>query len=665
MCKNNPHINKILFVLYFTYFFVQFFYAQPDLTIGNYTINPLNYSKGQSLTFTITIKNIGNQTSNMCKVAFYLNSAISYSNATVLNVINIPSIPPNGNYTFPFIYPIPGNYPDNGTNYILLKIDHSNLVNESNENNNNFYLTQSINISSSVVNEIHLPYPILFIHGLNSSSDTWNPLLGSLQAYYGWSYGGRIDACLNMDNNNSFCSISDYNMFTNINGIQNADMYTLNFDVEPNGTPFNNTVLSNQSAIYKQGYAVRDAINLILQKTGKNKIVLVGHSMGGLASRQYLQNPNYYQSDNKHHVAKLATVGTPHGGSNASLYGLEGFVGLDDYSEAVRDLRTSYWSLFGSLPGVYLFGGSENLIQNYDTYYNYDVNCNGNQYDVIIGLNAKPIPPDIDYSCIIGSGGLNSGDDVVPDYSANLNNFYPNIADTFNLPDNSLFNVWHNHIHTFPSYNTMNIDEPDVPTLAYQIYPNNKYWFIHSRQPQDKPNIDIDYFKIKIPYVSLFQLKLWDISHFYTQCQIIDSTTNLPAFNFTANGRNFLDTSINLSPNTYYLKFSSIPNDFSVYYPICFSYQTSNITSINELTNTNVSDLIKVYPNPASQFLTIQSPFDFNSLKIFDLTGKQIYENTTITTNLYNIDLSEIPSGFYTLQIYFNNNFVVKKFVKQ
>jgi len=40
--------------------------------------------------------------------------------------------------------------------------------------------------------------------------------------------------------------------------------------------------------------------------------------MGGLASREYIQNTSNWQSDNVHHVAKLLTVGTPHGGSNAS-----------------------------------------------------------------------------------------------------------------------------------------------------------------------------------------------------------------------------------------------------------------------------------------------------------------------------------------------------------
>lgn len=642
------------------------FQAQSDLTIGSYTINPTIYSKGQSMTFTMSVQNIGNIVSAKTKVAVYLNSSITFSNATVLNVVSIPSIPANGTYTFPFLYPIPGNYPDNGTNYILIKIDVGNYNNELNENNNNFYFVQPINIQNTVVNEIHLPYPILFIHGLNSSSDTWNPLLGSLQAYYGWSYGGRLDACLNMDGNNTTCSINDYFMFTNLNNIQNADMYTLNFDVNPNGTVFNNAVLSNQSAIYKQGYAVRDAIHKIMQKTGKNKIILVGHSMGGLASRQYLQNTSYYQTDGKHHVAKLVTVGTPHGGSNASLGGLEGFVGLDDYSEAIRDLRTTYWSITNAIPGTFLFGGIESLIQNYDTYYNYDVNCNSTQNDAIVGLNAKPLPHNIDYSCIIGTGGLNSGDDVVPDYSANLNNYYPGIADTFNLLDNTLFNVWHNHIHTFPSYNTMNIDEPDVANLSYDINPNNKYWFIHSRQPQDKIPVDYDYFKIKIPYLANFNLKLWDISSFNLHCSIKDSASNSTVFSFSSNGRTYIDTSVILSPKTYYLIFRSLPNDYSVYYPMCFSYSINNITSVAELTPAIISENVIIFPNPGNMFVQVISPVAMHSLSIIDITGKKIMHIENIHTKEYSLNISDLPPSFYYIQIEYPDHYTItKKIIKE
>jgi len=78
-------------------------------------------------------------------------------------------------------------------------------------------------------------------------------------------------------------------------------------------------VLSNQSAIAKQGVALKVVIQHVLSLTGRDKVILMGHSMGGLASREYLQNPdNWTDPYINHHVAKLVTTGTPHGGSNST-----------------------------------------------------------------------------------------------------------------------------------------------------------------------------------------------------------------------------------------------------------------------------------------------------------------------------------------------------------
>ena len=51
--------------------------------------------------------------------------------------------------------------------------------------------------------ESKLPYPMIFIHGLNSSSDTWNASLNYFDSQYGYTYGGRFDFCLNADGNNA------------------------------------------------------------------------------------------------------------------------------------------------------------------------------------------------------------------------------------------------------------------------------------------------------------------------------------------------------------------------------------------------------------------------------------------------------------------------------
>lgn len=139
---------------------------------------------------------------------------------------------------------------------------------------------------------------------------------------------------------------------------------------------------SNESAIYKQGYALGEMIKSAGRQPGKEKVILMAHSMGGLESREYLQrtdasgnhiwwvDPN---SSDGHKVAKLVTTSTPHRGSN-TMGNISGFAdheedstrdGLPDLtSEAVRDLRYSYGCGFLDLddcPGNYLFGETKTI----------------------------------------------------------------------------------------------------------------------------------------------------------------------------------------------------------------------------------------------------------------------------------------------------------------
>lgn len=65
---------------------------------------------------------------------------------------------------------------------------------------------------------------------------------------------------------------------------------------------------------YAEGIAQR--IDEICAATGVEQVILIGHSMGGLASRAYLRR---YGRDK---VAKLVTLGTPHQGSHLARFGL-------------------------------------------------------------------------------------------------------------------------------------------------------------------------------------------------------------------------------------------------------------------------------------------------------------------------------------------------------
>ena len=58
------------------------------------------------------------------------------------------------------------------------------------------------NKSTNVYATPQIPYPIIFIHGLNSTSNTWNSFANDLINNYGFQFGGRFDFSLNADGNN-------------------------------------------------------------------------------------------------------------------------------------------------------------------------------------------------------------------------------------------------------------------------------------------------------------------------------------------------------------------------------------------------------------------------------------------------------------------------------
>jgi uncharacterized alpha/beta hydrolase family protein len=274
-----------------------------------------------------------------------------------------------------------------------------------------------------------LPNPIILVHGWSGSSSTWDKFSNYLDTQ------PQLTVDRNSLNFNLNC---DYNRYTsNLNAdvcdnsssfMQNQDVYVVNFD-----SP--STSFSSQAGTVKQGYALKLAIRRVLAVSGADKVVLLGHSMGGLAIREYLQTKSNWQPDGQHHVAKIITMGTPHGGSNSTGWNIGSFLGFDENSEAVRDLRTDYTysncTRNGSsirCPGVYLFGGVESsdwMRTNFlggSNYYNLDVDCNGGTGGRVLGLNQKSISSDLDFACIIG--GPSFSDFVVTVESQNLNNYY-------------------------------------------------------------------------------------------------------------------------------------------------------------------------------------------------------------------------------------------------
>jgi len=133
--------------------------------------------------------------------------------------------------------------------------------------------------------EQNLRYPVLLVHGLFSSSRTWQKTVKAFVEDYDLRYGGMVSA----------------QPSAKMPAPTPGDFYTWNFS-------------SNHHLSYRQQAEELSAgIAKILSLNSAQKVVLIGHSMGGLAARALVQlyNPDV--------VYALITIGTPHYGSPLAL----------------------------------------------------------------------------------------------------------------------------------------------------------------------------------------------------------------------------------------------------------------------------------------------------------------------------------------------------------
>ena len=144
-------------------------------------------------------------------------------------------------------------------------------------------------------------YPVIFIHGLNSSGAVWNDLRDQLVNDRQWVFGGNLAVI----SGSVYRSDSPLSISTTI---PPGDFYTLDFSS------------STGLTLEQQGWELAKIIAAVKAANNVIKVVLVGHSMGGLAARAYLQGFATEHSGMRLayglDVARLVTVGTPHSGSS-------------------------------------------------------------------------------------------------------------------------------------------------------------------------------------------------------------------------------------------------------------------------------------------------------------------------------------------------------------
>jgi pimeloyl-ACP methyl ester carboxylesterase len=524
-----------------------------------------------------------------------------------------------------------------------------------------------IQVGEESSTSLHFPYPIIFIHGLVGSSNSWAEFYNYAQIN-GWDYGGTIKFCLNTDENLGYSNIYGSNpidIADYTGDLAAADYYLVNFNCGPDGNcygSYNHPSQSNQAAINKQGLALREAVNRVLIATGKDKVILFGHSMGGLAARTYLQNPTFWQADNDHHIAKLITSGTPHGGSNATLSVFSSLLdGLDEGSDAVRDLRRSYFYSFE--PGVFLFGGVEDENIMFDLifgFYNYDVNCNGIQGSSVQGLNQKNIPNNLDFTCIIGD--YLDGDVIVGLEEAQLKNYYGILSETF------VIDAFHTALPAYTRTNFEAFDEPDYYDLSYKIQLNNTYNGYTTKQaPDAEYPLDYDDYYFTTTQPGWVNINVNNNYSFPFGVSILGHPNYNYIYDQSFSSGPIQTQNIPLPAGTYYLEFYSQGNSFSWQYPYAFKVNWStNPTSNHEpIRGTEFT----LNPNPTTGLATLKFE-DFDAvegiIEVYNTAGALLITQQFDKGSKENqINLESFPDGLYFVSVISEYGVITTKVMKQ
>lgn len=83
------------------------------------------------------------------------------------------------------------------------------------------------------------------------------------------------------------------------------------------------------------------------------------------------------------------------------------------------------------------------------------------------------------------------------------------------------------------------------------------------------------------------------------------------------------------------------------------------------LNETNKVNGLTIYPNPAKDKLTIQSKAEMQSIRLFDLAGRLILELNHTNTTKRQLDIDQLSSGVYFMEVRTANHEEVRRIIKE
>ncbi|HKK68862.1 MAG TPA: alpha/beta fold hydrolase [Bacteroidales bacterium] len=547
---------------------------------------------------------------------------------------------------------------------------------------------------------------MIFIHGLAGGETTFGGTVEYLRDNQGMGPVNVFDMVLNADNDTETALMSGdvrwndfvYDGDSIYLGRRNYDvsfdeythtwegenLFVVNFKEEAilgaQGTLNDHFDQSNQSAIFKQGFALSKMIDEVLEYTGAEKVILVGHSMGGMAIREYLQRTdgqgthlnwqNPWLPDG-HKVARVVTFGTPHLGSNTSPDPTKSNTpSATGNSEANRDLLWEYDSYnfcedSTLYKGIYMFGGYEHCIESESgvfgnsTFDNVDINCDGDHDDHITGINESfytyrdnpdmPLPDNIRYTWLTSIwadwASPMTGDGAVDINRQWLHHNGQPVPE--GLADTCLASVFHTSEGGDYATVIRGLDEPETFALAYTIHPGDSITgFITAGQ--DYQLMDTDMFLIPCGSNEALEIGILNGSDLIDSMFVFDTFHNqLEAHAFTDSAPEVQITLASYNTDSLYvsLKGQATSDSWGTPYRLFV-----NPSVPNAQTEHMVNGLADVFPNPAHNNLHIRLTGSGKAqILLMDTQGRHISAGyIEEETTMY---LNHLEPGCYLLKI--------------
>jgi hypothetical protein len=146
------------------------------------------------------------------------------------------------------------------------------------------------------------------------------------------------------------------------------------------------------------------------------------------------------------------------------------------------------------------------------------------------------------------------------------------------------------------------------------------------------------------------------------------STTGINPADFTIiSGANYLEAPVAWTEKTFdlsaydgqlvYVAIQCLSQDAFV-----FMIDDIMITSVTAIHENDLNAGIKVYPNPASNFVNVTSEVGLLNVRIVNYTGQVVYQQNVLDNNV-KISTSELSAGIYILQMETEKGWASQKLV--